>query len=70
MGEVSSNVSVSIKMAPTVKVVPDKLNIKNGDRGSLRCVVEGNYGSYSIAWKDVNDVLADKVNINQKSCLF
>lgn len=64
LGRESKNVSVTIKLAPTVKVVPDYLNMKEGDTGSLNCVVEGNYSEVKILWKDEFDVLGVKVSKN------
>ena len=61
LGAVSQNVSVTIRLAPTVKVVPDKLTVRNGEQGSLSCVVEGNYGDFSILWKDDSPALGNKV---------
>lgn len=61
LGSASKNVSVTITLAPKVKVVPDKMAIKKGDAGSLECVVEGNHGDFKILWKDEFDILAVKV---------
>jgi hypothetical protein len=67
LGAVSKEVSISIRLAPTVKVVPEKVTIKDGETGSLECVVEGNHGDYKIQWKDDYDILSVKVKHSGES---
>jgi hypothetical protein len=66
LGEASKEVSISIKLAPIVRVVPNKLKLTNGETGLLECVVEGNYGDFKISWKDEFEVLGVKVVKNFK----
>ena len=61
LGAVTKNVSITIRLAPTVKVVPDKLTVRSGETESLSCIVEGNYGDFSVLWKDEFSVLGNKV---------
>lgn len=64
LGEASANVSISIRLAPTVKVIPNRLTLNDGETGALNCIVEGNYGEYTISWKDAHDIFAIKVNFS------
>jgi hypothetical protein len=67
LGAVSKEVSITIRLAPTVKVVPEILSIRDGDTGSLECVVEGNHGDYKVLWKDDHDILSIKVRLRRDS---
>lgn len=52
LGEASKDVSVSIILAPTVKVEPKSLDLKNGETASLECIIGKTRGHFEILWKD------------------
>lgn len=52
LGEVVKSVSIIIKLAPIVEVIPHVLKLSEGSTGSLRCNVKGADSGYTISWKD------------------
>lgn len=61
-GEASKNVPISIKIAPTVTVVPDKLTLKAGEKGFLKCNISGTHGDFKIRWIDESAI--EKISVN------
>lgn len=64
LGEASKEVSISIKLAPTVKLVPDKMTLQAGKTGTFECNVNGAEGDFMITWKDEFGV--EKRNVSLK----
>lgn len=64
--ETSKNVSISIKLAPIVEVVPSAIKLKEGDVASLKCDVKNVDGDYKIIWKDNTGVKQKIVSIQFK----
>jgi hypothetical protein len=54
-------VAITIRIAPSVKVVPNEVTLRDGEKGTLECVVQGNYGDFKVLWKDEWDIHAIKV---------
>lgn len=62
LGRDSKNVSLTINLAPVVKVFPDKLTVKKDEIGTLQCMVEGNRGEFKTLWMDEFGLSSVKVS--------
>lgn len=50
LGETSKEVSITIKLAPKVEVLPHELRLTEGTTGSFQCSVSGTQGDFLISW--------------------
>lgn len=63
-GEDSKKVSISMRTVPVVTIDPLHLNLKKGQRGSVKCSVQEVEGNYSFWWK----VGSEYVDIDVSNC--
>lgn len=52
LGEAVQEVTITIKLAPVVKVEPKQLTLQDGSIGTLKCTVTGAEAGYKFLWKD------------------
>lgn len=50
LGKNFQKVDVNIRLAPIVKMTPQKLELRDGEQASVKCEVESG-GKFSIKWK-------------------
>lgn len=60
IGTDRKDVSLSIKVAPTVSVEPRMLHLKSGEKGTIKCHTKNVVGAYKIYW--INE-FGQQVNI-------
>lgn len=73
MGEVSKEIPILIRLAPTVQISPKELIVEAGKTATFECAVEGTKGEFNIVWDVGGNVLRYKVikvpNLNRRNLI-
>lgn len=63
IGQDLKELSITIKLAPIVEVVPHFLNLIEGATGSLKCNIKNVEAGHKITWQD-NSALMEGIHVN------